>query len=219
MKIRRIFDLSHSITEGMPILPGHPTPEITQVSSRKDDEFTLSRITVGSHTGTHADAPSHRIEGGATIDEIPLEKLVGEAVVLDLTHIDLSEAIRPSDLQQQEQEVKEGDIVLICTGIGRKWGDVEFITKYPYFSAETAEWFVERSVKAVGVDWMSIDKHERSRHPAHDILLSHNIPVIENLANLDLVKGMRIFFICLPLKLKGGDGSPARALAIEFDLR
>lgn len=214
-KIRRVIDLSHTIMAGMPVFPGDPAPDIIQVSDFREKGYRLSKITLGSHTGTHIDAPSHMLENGAAADEIPLDKLMGEAVVLDLMHLDPGKAITCSELQKYD--IKEGDIVLLCTGMGKRWGDEKFLTCYPYLSLEGAEWLIEKEVKAVGVDWMSIEKYGESKHPVHDKLLSRNISIIEGLANLDLVKGKRIFFICLPLKLHGLDGVPARAVALERD--
>jgi len=215
MKVRRVIDLSHTIMEGMPVYPGDPIPKIVPFSNVKEKVSSLSKITLGSHTGTHIDAPRHAIESGVSVDGVSLEKLMGEAVVLDLSHVEPGEAITFSDLQQHE--VKEDDIVLLFTGMGRRWGDEKFLTNYPYLSLDATEWLVKRGTKAVGVDWTSIEKYGGKEHPAHDKLLSHNIPVIESLVNLDVVKGTRIFFICLPLKLKDTDGAPARALAIEFE--
>ncbi len=215
MKIKQIIDLSHNIVNGMPFFPGDPKPEIIKVSNVKEKGYSLSRITLGSHTGTHVDAPCHMINDGASIDELPLNSLMGEAVVLDLSQLSPGEAIMLSHLQTNE--VRKDDIVLLFTGLSKKWGDENSLTNYTHLSLEAANWLIEKNVKAVGIDCMSIEKASGMRHPVHDILLSHKIPIIENLANLDRVKCMRIFFICLPLKLINTDGAPARALALEFE--
>lgn len=212
MKVRSVIDLSHTIMEGMPVFPGDPVPHIAQISDISEKGYRLSRIILGSHTGTHIDAESHMLKNGANIDETPLEMLMGEAFVLDLSHLKPGEAITCSDIEQQN--IKERDIVLLCTGMDKNWKDEKVLTCYPYLSTEAAKWLVEKEVKAVGVEWMSIEKYGGSGYPVHEILLSHKIPVIEGLSNLDKVKGRRIFFICLPLKLKGSDGAPARAVAL-----
>lgn len=215
MRFKRVIDLSHTIIQDMPVFPGDPKPQIIKFSDVREKGYGLSKIILGSHTGTHIDAPSHMIPDGATLDEIPLEKLMGEALVADLTQINLGEEIKSTHLQKHD--VKEGEILLLCTSTSSRWGDKGILTNYPHLSLEAADWLIDRKVKAFGVDCMSIEKYGEKGHPVHDRLLSNKIPIIENLANLDLVKGLRIFFICLPLKLKGTDGAPARALAIEFE--
>jgi len=215
MKVRKVVDLSITIMEGMTIFPGDIIPEITQVSDFNEKGYRLSRITLGSHTGTHIDAPSHMIEGGATINKISLDSLMGEATIIDLTHIRAGKAITPSDIQQKD--IKKGDIVLLCTVIGKRRRDKKILTNYPYLSLEAAEWLIKKGVKAVGVDCISIEKHGGRKYPVHNYLLTQNISVIEGLTNLDAVKGKRILFICIPLKIKGVDGAPARAIALEFE--
>lgn len=216
MKVKKVIDLSHFIMNEMPFFPGDPKPEVIQLSTVKEKGYRLSKITLGSHTGTHVDAPCHMIDAGATVDELHLDDLMGEAAVLDLSHISPGEAITLSHLQPND--VREDDIVLLFTGMSKRWDDKKFLTDYSHLSLEAANWMVKKKVKAVGIDCMSIEKPGGMGHPVHDTLLSHKIPIIESLANLDRVKGMRIFFICLPLKLKNTDGAPARALAIEFEV-
>lgn len=213
MDFKKPIDLSHFVTTGMPVFPGDPVPEVVQVADFSDKGYRLSRITMGTHTGTHFDAPSHMIEGGEAVDGVSLEKLMGAAVVLDVTHVKPGEGILPSDLASNQ--VGEGDIVLLCTGMGRHWGDEGYLTRYPYVTVETAQLLLDRGVKAVGVDWLSIEQYGMVGHPVHDLLLSRGVPIIECLANLDEIKGRRVSLICLPLKLKGVDGAPARVVAFE----
>jgi kynurenine formamidase len=144
---------------------------------------------------------------------VSLEKLMGSAVVLDVTHVKPGDGILPSDLASDQ--VGEGDIVLLCTGMGKHWGDEGYLTRYPYVTEETAQLLLDRGVKAVGVDWLSIEEYGRVGHPVHDLLLSRGVPIIECLANLDEIKGRRVSLICLPLKLKGVDGAPARVVAFQ----
>ena len=215
MKVRKVIDLSITIMDGMTIFPGDIMPEISQVSDFNEKGYRLSRITLGSHTGTHIDAPSHMIGGGDNMDEISLDSLMGEAEVIDLTHIRAGEAITPSDIQKQK--IKKGDIVLLCTVKGKRRRVGKHLTNYPYLSLDAAEWLIKRGVKAVGVDCVSIEKYGVKDFPVHNNLLTQKISVIEGLANLDAVKGKRIFLICIPLKIMGVDGAPARAIALEFE--
>ena len=213
MELGRMTDLSHFVQAGMPVFPGDPTPEFVRVSEIQDKGYRLTRIVMGSHTGTHIDAPSHMLAGGAPVDKVPLDRLMGDAVVLDVTQMKPGEGIFPRDMPLDE--VRQGDMVLLCTGMGAHWGDARYLTNYPYLEVEGARALLERGVKAVGIDWLSIERYGGVGHPVHDLLLSRGVPIIESLANLDGIKGRRVSLICLPLKLKGIDGAPARAVAFE----
>jgi len=204
-------DLSHFVEPGMPVFPGDPVPELVRVSDIQDKGYRLTRIVMGSHTGTHIDAPSHMLTDGAPVDKTPLERLIGEAVILDVTKVKPGEGILPPDMPLDE--VCQGDIALLCTGMDVHWGDARYLTKYPYLEVEGARALLERGVKAVGIDWLSIERYGRVGHPVHDLFLSSGVPIIESLANLDRIKGRRVSLICLPLKLKGVDGAPARVVA------
>jgi kynurenine formamidase len=216
MKIKKIIDLTHNIEGGMPIFPGDPSLAIERVSTIATRGYNLSKITMGSHNGTHFDAPLHFVEGGVGVDQVPLKLLIGDAVVLDLTYLKPGQPVTLNDLKKFDKKIKRGDIVLLCTGMSKLWGDPKFLTNYPFLTQEVAEWLVKKGVKSVGMDWLSIEQYGNAKAPVHHILLSKGVPIIESLANLEKIKGRRIFFVCLPIKLKDVDGAPARAVAVEF---
>jgi kynurenine formamidase len=199
----------------------------------------ISTIHVSAHCGSHIDSPLHMIEGGPTIDEIPIDRCFGEAAVVDLTDKGKLDPITAEDLEDRGKHVKEGDIVLLKTGWTEKnaGGNTERMeglpkdTDYwngPYPTRSMAEWMVKKRVKAVGYDcpneWtqhMSIEyDYTRKGSPAkeyehvHRIHLSHGILQIEYLCNLTAIKKDRVKFFAVPLKLKT-EGSPVRAFAIE----
>jgi kynurenine formamidase len=211
-----IIDLTRPIIDGMYHFSGDPIPRIKTFSTIEDKGWALTEFTLGSHSGTHVDAPSHKISTGTTIDKVPLEKFFGEAIVFDLTHKKPSEAITAKDLEEASSgRVKPSDIVLILTGMAVHWGKSKYLTEYPYLTEDAAKWLVNSKVKLVGIDWLTIEKFGSKKGLAHHTLLSKEILIVENLINLDKIKDERVLFACFPLKLAGRDGAPARAIAIK----
>lgn len=194
--------------------------------------YTAARYSASEHGGTHLDAPIHFAEGGATVDEIPLEKLVGEAVV-----IDISEACRKNadylltarDITNWEGRygrLPDHSIVLIRTGWGKLWGDrkkylgtdVPLDTAnlhFPGISREAAELLAkQRKVDAVGIDTASLDHGSSKDFVAHQLLTGSNVYGLENVANLDKLPPKGATVIALPMKIRGGTGSPTRIIAV-----
>jgi len=210
-----IVDLSRPITDNMYHFAGDPVPRVKPFSTIEEKGWALTQFTLGSHSGTHVDAPCHKISGGTTIDRVPLEKFIGEAIVLDLTYKNPGDAITAKDLEKASGgRVKPSNIVLILTGMAGYWGQEEYLTKYPYLTEDAAKWLVDSKVKLVGVDWLTIEEFG-SKGLAHHALLSAGIPIVENLVNLDKIKDERVLFACFPIKLAGVDGAPVRAVAMR----
>lgn len=194
------------------------------------------------HTATHIDSPLHFIEGGPTIDEIPIDRCFGEAAVVDLTSKRERDQITATDMEERGKHVKEGDIVLLKTGwTERNAGgntekmeglplDWNYWKNGPYPTKSMAEWMVNKKVKAVGFDSPNESQHtgphivyemtrtekltEMHECPVHRIHLSHGILQIEYLCNLTAIKKDRVKFFAVPLKLKA-EASPVRAFVIE----
>ena len=169
-----------------------------------------------SHTGTHLDAPLHKIAGGASIDAYPLETFAGEQVILDLTHLDAGHPIGPDELVAAG--AVSGKILLLNTGWGHKRAKTEeWIHRSPYLSPAGAEWVVEHGVKAVGIDHFSIGGTGPDNTPTHEVLLGNGVWVIEELC---FREGWREFadgatFMALPLLVPGFSGSPCRAVLVR----
>nr|MDO8062367.1 cyclase family protein [Candidatus Freyrarchaeum guaymaensis] len=212
----KVFDLSHVIEEGMPVYPGDVPPEISAVTSVKEKGYRISRLVLGSHTGTHVDAPAHFIESGEGIDQVSLNRLVGWAFVADLSYVEVGKGIEREDLEHYDRDVREGDILLVYTGMENLWGQEEFLTNYTHLTLSAAEWILEKKVKAVGFDWMSVERYGGSGE-VHRRLLSEGVMIIESLTGLGAIRGERVFFVLAPLKVKGCDGGPARAIAVKFE--
>lgn len=212
-------DLSHTIVEGMTVYVGDPAPKIRRVKRIEKDGVNLSEVVLGSHTGTHIDAPIHFIRDGQPVDLLSPECCVGEAVVLDVAKPQGSE-ITAEDIEKSGLVDREGLIVLLYTGMSRRWDDPAARTNFTYLSPDAARLLVERRARAVGIDYVSVEKYGSEEAPVHKTLLSRGIPIIESLnERLGGFAGKRIFLVCLPLKIGGSDGGPARALAYPLRKR
>lgn len=207
-----IYDISLPISESLVIWPGDPSIRITQPSHlERGDEATVSRLEMGAHTGTHIDAPAHFVQGGMGVDRLDLNLLVGRAVVVDALGVDALTA-----------EVLEGlaippgtERVLFCTRNSQRWAhsEHEFWTDYVGITDEGARWLIARGVRLVGVDYLSVAPYDELV-PPHRTLLGAGVVVVEGLDLRDVDPGV-YQLVCLPLKLVGGDGAPARAILIE----
>jgi arylformamidase len=200
------IDVSVPIQSGMVHWPGNPEIVITQTQHlQRGDEATVSSVSLGVHTGTHVDAPAHFIADGAGVDAIRLDRLIGPARVLDMGEVD---RIRPSDLEVCA--IGAGDRVLFKTRNSRHWGEKRFRTDYTCLVPEAAGWLAARGVWTIGIDYLSIGSME-SGVETHRPLLAAGICIIEGL-DLSRVEPGAYDLVCLPLRLEGLDGAPARVV-------
>ena len=214
----RGVDLTQTIENGMTVYIGDAVPKVSSFKRLDKDGVNLSILTLGSHTGTHVDAPAHYVRDGTPLDRLPVEKLVGEAVTLDFSDLRPGSEITEADMQERAAKVASGDIVLVYTGLSKRWRDPRARRTITYLGQGAALWLVRRKVKAVGIDYLSVEKFKASAPVAHVALLSHGVPIIESLnSNLSRFIGRRMLFVCLPIKVKGCDGAPARAMAYPMD--
>ena len=201
LKLLRIHDITRVLSQDMQVYPGDPKPKFEPQATIQNNGVNVTRITVGTHTGTHVDAPRHFLQEGTSIEKESLEKFIGEAVIIDISH---RKYICSSDLSGLD--IKRNDIVLINTGTGTS------LTDFVYIDESAAKWMVEHRIETVGIDTASVEKYGLKDAPVHKLLLGSNIGIIENLTNLKEFAGMRMFLVCMPLPLRGVDGSPARAI-------
>lgn len=204
----KIIDLSHAYEEGMTQFPGTPPVRIKQITNIEKDKFTVTDIHATVHDGTHCDAPAHCIKGGKTIDEISFNHFIGEAVIVDV-NLDNSKIIGPEVLEGYD--VSKNDIVLLRTGYSKFWGKPEYIERAPYLSEKLARKLVKLGIKALGMDFLSPDPIDGDS--IHEILLSREIILIENLCNLDKIKKSKVFFSAAPILVNKSDGGFVRAYA------
>lgn len=211
----KTIDLTYPLSAETTMYPGLPQPEITPYFTVENEGANVTRISFISHTGTHIDAPRHMLAGTQTVDEISLDRLVGEAVVVDVSARKDPTLITLSDLRAHDNAILAGDILLLITGIHTKYGTPAYADECPGLAPDAARWLVEKQIACYATDATSIEVPGSEGHPAHKILLGHEIPIIENLANLGELTAGRVQFIALPLKVKNGDGSPCRVVVIE----
>jgi arylformamidase len=203
----------------MPIYPGDPSPSFENYATLEKDGVNLTRINMGSHTGTHLDAPRHFIPDGIGIDQIPPVKLIGEAFVADLSMKQIGSGITSKDLRRElEANILKDDIVVVYTGCGEHWGDKSIDRNYTYLTEDAAQYLVSKGVRAVGIDFLSVEKFDAPEPVAHKTLLGNGIFIIESLDKaVKKFVGNRILMICMPIKLQDGDGAPARVVAVPIN--
>jgi arylformamidase len=174
-----------------------------------------------AHFGTHIDAPRHFIPGGATIDQVPLESLVGRGALFDLSKIGDGSPIGAALLTRQDPGLAAGDIAILRTDwMDHHWGSEEFLSKSPYLSEDGANWLVEKNVKAVVYDFpeeyaIRIADFRGESCAIHHTLLGNDIYNIEYVINLAALTESFPTIVALPLNLVGMDGAPARVIAVE----
>ena len=235
---KRIVDLSHSYSDKTIYWVTAKEFELDTVFKGETEKgyfYAANNFSTAEHGGTHIDAPIHFAKNGQTVDQIPLEKLIGKAIKIDVSSKAQGNAdylISIEDIQAWENEhkkdVPEGCIVLLETGFSRFYPDKlkylgtsergEHAIKelhFPGLSPEAAQWLVQnRSISAIGIDTPSIDYGQSEYFKSHVILLSENIPAFENLKNLEKLPETGFEIIALPMKIEGGSGAPLRIVAL-----
>jgi len=210
----KVIDLSNTIESNMLIYPGDIAPTVEPFSSVEESGAAIAKLILGTHTGTHVDAPTHILKKGKAVHKIPLTKFVGEAWVFDFSYKTAGTGLEEEDLKDKSN-VHSGDIVLCYTGLSEYSNNEDLRTRYVYISESAALWFVKKKVKAVGIDSLSVERFGSVDYFVHKTLLMNGITIIENLSNnLKFLAEKKVFFVAAPLKLKGQDGSPVRAFAV-----
>jgi arylformamidase len=213
----KAVDLTHTLRNGMPVYPGDPSPSFELYRSLEKDGVNLTKLIMGSHTGTHLDAPKHFIQGGTGIDQIPPNKLIGEAYVADFSGKGIGSGIMASDFRLIDKHIGPDDIVACYTGCSEHWEDSSVRKNYTYLSKDAADYLVSKRVRAVGIDFLSVEQFDATNAVTHKTLLGSGIFIIESLSNdLKGFLGQRILIICMPIKLKDGDGAPSRVVAVPL---
>ena len=177
--------------------------------------FNTTNLHLYSHSGTHMDAPLHFVAGGDTIDHTPIEKCVGTAVTIDLSHKTPNSFITIEDLHPYHKKIHAGSRLLLRTDWDLHAEEPDYRTSFPRISIELADWLGEQGVWLVGLESPSVASLQDIEEltAVHQSLLRKKIVIVESLANLRALPE-EVFFIALPLKIQGGDGSPVRAVAI-----
>lgn len=208
-----IFDITLTITPDLPTWPGDPKVVLERVNKMEQGaNANVSRLDMGVHTGTHVDAPFHFIPEGQPVETLPLDILIGEVWVVRIP--DEVKVITRETLEKMQ--LPEGaNRLLFRTRNSQYWQDgaKTFQTDFVGVDAGGAQYLVDRGVQLVGVDYLSVAPYKLSR-PTHQILLKARVVVIEGL-DLSHVESGRYQLVCLPLKLGGSDGAPARVVLLR----
>ncbi|MEW6243862.1 MAG: cyclase family protein [Bacillota bacterium] len=216
----RIVDLSLPVEELTPSPPSQGEKTRFATVFRAPGHWQATWLSLSAHTASHVDSPLHCLANQIVIGHMPLDRVIGEALVLDVSHVQGMQPVGPDDFRHYESEVREGDILLIRSGWSdRKWGDSDYFTSSPYLSEQGARWLVERKPKAVGFDFFQeYSAKTKDFSPEdfviHRILMESNIVIMEGLTNLGALGRRRVLFFGAPLKLMGPEASPARFFAL-----
>ncbi|MFL6277489.1 MAG: cyclase family protein [Blastocatellia bacterium] len=203
----KIFDVTVPISKDMPVYPGDPAVKIERKATidKKEAKYNLSRYSFSSHIGTHVDAPFHFIADGKTVDQLPLEILIGRTRVVEVT------APRIDEAALKEFTFTADARVLFKTRNSYLWSQPRFVEDYVYITPGAARVLVNEGIKLVGIDYLSVEQYGSDTFETHLTLLKADTLIIEGL-DLREVEPGDYEMICLPMKFQGGDGSPARVI-------
>ena len=211
----KIVDLTQPMANGMPVMEGIEPPQFRDLADVTVDGYAMSQYAFVNHTGTHVDAPAHQIAGGASLDEIPLDRLVTYAVTIDLTGHEPG-PVGPAALDGQLDQVLAGDLVLFRSDNARNWGTDAYWHGWCYPDALTAKALIDRDVAGIGFDGPSADPVDADDYELHRLWLGAGKIIIENLASLaELPDRCRV--VVAPLKVHRANGGPARVFALVDD--
>ena len=207
LSIKGWIDISVSIKQGMVHWPGDPAIRIKRVLSIDNgDDCNVSRLSIGSHTGTHMDAPLHFLRKGKGLDKMPIDATIGSARVIEISD---KESIKANELKRHR--IREGERILFKTSNSRYWKSNQFRKNFVYIAHDAAEYLAQKKVLTVGIDYLSVGGFYNDGLETHQALLQAGVWVIEGL-NLSKVKAGRYHLVCLPIKVLNSDGAPARAV-------
>lgn len=207
----KMIDLSMDIYDGAPTYAFDPACTVKAHNTVESIGYNITQLSISSHQGTHLDAPYHFFNDGMTVDKLPLDSFTGKAICIDVSYKRPKQPLTVEDFLPYEEKIVEGSRIIYRTGWDRMFPRTEYFSDFPYLSMELAEWFAGKRIKMLGMDtpspsaadWMYV----------HHALLGKGIVIVEGLANLEALDE-EFIFIAAPLKIKGRDGSPVRAIAI-----
>ena len=207
-----VIDLTQPVRPGMPVFP--EDPEVAFEPAAAMPPWRVTKLALGTHSGTHIDAAAHYVPGGATIDEYPLERFLLPAHVVTVD-LGAGEAVPWSLLAAALPRDLTGQAVLLRTGWDRYWGQAQAL-EHPFLDPDAARGLVERGVALVGTDAFNVDSSVEGTTHAHATLLGADVLIVENLTRLEaLAPGRPCTCAFVPLRLEGADGSPIRAYALS----
>jgi arylformamidase len=212
----RLVDLSLDIYDRAPTFWTDPKTAVIEHYRTEQAGYNLTQLLLSTHTGTHLDAPFHFLDGGLPVDRIDLRRGFGPAWVLDFSAAAPQEEISAAGLQSHDALITPGSRLIIRTGWDRVFPDPRYFTDMPALSVDACRYLAERRVACVGIDTPSVNWSDYAT--AHRALLGAEVLILESLRGLERLQGDRIILIALPLRIRGRDGSPCRAVALDGDI-
>ncbi|MEO2265160.1 MAG: cyclase family protein [Nitrosopumilus sp.] len=209
------IDLTLTISESIPSFPGSPKPQFISWSNLKEDGYNLELLFLSSHTGTHLDAPYHFVKNGLKINQIPLDRLIGKAILIKIKKTK-NNAITKSDIilfERKNGKIPNKSSIFFSTGWQKNLQKKNYFTENPGLDISAARYIASKKTNLVGIDSPSIDLGNDESFNVHHIFSQNNILIVENLTNLKKISSKEFNFTILPLKLKDATGSPVRAIA------
>jgi arylformamidase len=207
-----IIDLSMDIYDGAPTMPMDPKCSVNEHCNLSTLGYNLSRLTISTHQGTHLDAPFHFFNDGLTVDRLDLSKCMGNAIKIDLSAKQPKEPLGIADMQPYERRICKGSRILLQTGWDGVYPEQRYFSDFPYVTTQLADWFADREICLLGMDMPT--PNPKDWKYVHERLLGKGIVIVEGLSHLKEIPMDEFTFVALPLKIRGRDGSPLRAIAI-----
>ena len=236
MTVLRVVDLSQSLYNTMPSWQTNPDLKYEPMKKAARDIFNVTVISqMHMHTGAHVDVPLHSIQEGKTVDQYPIERYMGQGVVLDLRGKGAAEAITAKELEPYEDDIQRGDVVMLCTDWSTKRGfNSDYLYRWPFPDLAACKFLAEKGIRAIGTEGLSIagwtgdvpvqgPVTQISSESIHNVFLEKDILIVEGLSNLsELLRGghvraARAFFVFAPLNFVGTEAAPCRAFALVTD--
>ncbi|MFC2159777.1 cyclase family protein [Actinomycetota bacterium] len=208
----KIIDLTAEIYDRAPTMPMDPKCSVMDHSNLDTLGYNQKRVTFSTHQGTHIDVPYHFFYEGETLEKVDPSRFIVDAIKVDLTSKKSREAIVVGDLLKYEQFIDKGLSILIHTGWDKMISEKGYFSDFPYISIELSRWFSKKKIKIIGMDLPCPNVSDWAT--VHRDILGSSTLIVEGLVNMEKLEDKEFLFIALPLKIKGSDGSPVRAIAI-----
>lgn len=209
---RKLIDLSMDIYHGAPTFAFDPKCAVIVHNTTESIGYNITQLSMSTHQGTHLDAPFHFLDDGKTVEQLDLSKCIGEALLVDLSHKQPKEAITVQDFAPFADRIGEGTRLIYRTDWHKQFPHKHYFSDFPYMTVELAEWLAARKIALIGMDVPTPNPTDFD--PVHKILLRAEIVIVEGLAHLGDIGTDSFFFMAAPLRIRGRDGSPVRALAM-----
>lgn len=210
----RVIDLTHTISEKMPVYPGTEKPTLDPANTIEKDGFKETALNMYSHTGTHTDSPAHLFCSGKGLDEFDASFFCGKAVMLDCRELGKNGKVTKEMLESLREKFDNADFLILRTGREDYWNDDSYFSDFPCLDIEAAKFLAESGKKGIGVDAISVDPVGVPLDVHKTLLVTNNFIIVENLCNLGSLECDEFEFCALPLKFESSDGAPTRAIAI-----